>query len=156
MTREARRFAADRLTEVLARTTGTAQHPSGLVAVTATATGELRSVRLLPAALGHGPDAVGRMVVETARLATDAAVQTGYNEVAKALGDSMAMAVESFAGPPPLHRAAPPEATAPAPPPRTGWPPAARRARPAARPRPPVEVDDDEYFADPFRGQRRH
>ncbi|WP_189225717.1 YbaB/EbfC family nucleoid-associated protein, partial [Saccharothrix coeruleofusca] len=101
MTLEARRFAADRLTEVLARVTGTARHPSGLVEVTATATGELRAVRLLPAALGHGPDAVGRMVVETGALATDAAVRTSYNEVAKALGDSMAMAVESFAGPPP-------------------------------------------------------
>ncbi|MEV0678347.1 YbaB/EbfC family nucleoid-associated protein [Actinosynnema sp. NPDC050436] len=217
---EERVAAADRLADLLSRVTATAEHPSGLVTVTASAAGALRSVRLHPAALGHGPDAVGGLVAETARLATDAAVQTGYNELAKTLGDSMAMAVEDFAGPPPLHRQADPAeawgATASDRPahlrdtsrqpgagdPRTapgrpghgqpahrrderdpGQPPGSRDAsgsgqasgtgppapaappwssgRPRgprpARPRPaaPVEDDDDDFFADPFRGQRR-
>ncbi|MBW4716132.1 YbaB/EbfC family nucleoid-associated protein [Saccharothrix obliqua] len=100
---EERIAAADRLAEVLARVTGTATHPSGLVTVTASAVGALRSVRLRPEALGRGAEALGQAVAETARLATDAAVQTSYNELAKTLGDSMAMAIEDFAGPPPLR-----------------------------------------------------
>ncbi|NUT50515.1 MAG: YbaB/EbfC family nucleoid-associated protein, partial [Saccharothrix sp.] len=108
MTREQRLAAAEGLTEVLARTTGTAEHPTGLARATATATGDLKSLDLHPAALAQGPDAVGRLVVETARLATDAAVQTSYNELAKSLGDGMAMAVEAFAGPPPLKTAGTP------------------------------------------------
>lgn len=180
MTREQRLAAAEGLTEVLARTTGSAEHPTGLARATATATGELRALDLHPNALAQGPDAVGRLVVETARLATDAAVQTGYNELAKSLGDSMALAVEAFAGPPPFkavpaapgltpavpapaataaHQAGRGEPARPAAPPRTAGPPAPpwagqRQSRPAARPE-PVETDDDDYFADPFRGQRQ-
>ncbi|CCH34954.1 YbaB/EbfC family nucleoid-associated protein [Actinosynnema sp. NPDC047251] len=172
---EERIAAADRLTDLLSRVTGTAEHPSGLVTVTASAVGALRSVRLHPAALGQGPDAVGRLVAETARLATDAAVQTSYNELAKTLGDSMAMAIEDFAGPPPLHRQAEPvePARPQAPPPGsvsgqpsgTGPHPAAAppwaagrpRGPQPARPRPAAapDEDDDDFFADPFRGQRR-
>lgn len=180
MTQEQRLSAAEGLTEVLARTTGSAEHPTGLVRATATATGELKALDLHPNALAQGPDAVGRLVVETARLATDAAVQTGYNELAKSLGDGMAMAVEAFAGPPPLkaapvptapvpavpvptttgaHQAGRGEQARPAAPPRAAGPPAPpwagqRQGRPAARPE-PVETDDDDYFADPFRGQRQ-
>jgi hypothetical protein len=151
---------------------------------TATATGELKWLRLHPHALGQGPRAVGQLVVETARLATDAAVQRGYNELAKSLGDSMAIAIEGFAGPPPFRTAAdaaaqpsfqagarpsnetgvqpafqadarpsfdgtvgpsyggtaqPPFAAAPPPP-----------VRPGRKPRPPVDDDEDAYFADPF------
>ncbi|GAA3842768.1 hypothetical protein GCM10022243_06520 [Saccharothrix violaceirubra] len=156
---EASRFAADRLTEVLARTVGRAEHPSGLARVTATANGELRDLQLHPALLAQGPDAVGRTVVETARLATDAAVQTSFNELAKALGDGVAIAVEAFVGAPPFRveaerSVAEPESTstpfAPAPTPPVTGPPAR-----AQRPRPPAEEDEDAYFADPFRGQRR-
>lgn len=103
---EERISAADRLTDVLARVVGTATHPSGLVTVTASAVGVLKAVRIQPAALGQGPDAVGRLVTETARLAVDAAVQTSYNELAKSLGDGMAMAIEDFAGPSPFARRA--------------------------------------------------
>jgi hypothetical protein len=199
---EQRLAAAEGLTEVLARTTGTAEHPTRLARVTATATGELKALDLHPNALAQGPDVVGRLVVETARLATDAAVQVSYNELAKSLGDGMAMAVEAFAGPPPLRTAATaPDAAAPlaaaplaaaplaqpgarkpgAPVPGSqslgapastsdeqAWSGASTRAtapaappwagqrtnRPAARPE-PVETDDDDYFADPFRGQRQ-
>lgn len=159
MTREQRLAAAEGLTEVLARTTGSAEHPTRLARATATATGELKALDLHPNALAQGPDAVGRLVVETARLATDAAVQTSYNELAKSLGDSLAMAVEAFAGPPPLKTAAAlqPQVTSPtAAPARSTRPPWAGqvKSRPAPRPQ-PEETDDDDYFADPFRGQRQ-
>ena len=103
---EQRRQATERLTEVLARSVGTAEHPSRMAIATATATGVLTWLRLHPHALGQGPRAVEQLVVETARLATDAAVQRGYNELAKSLGDSMAIAIEGFAGPPPFRTAA--------------------------------------------------
>ncbi|MCC8248657.1 YbaB/EbfC family nucleoid-associated protein [Saccharothrix luteola] len=162
MTQEQRLAAAEGLTEVLARTTGSAEHPTRLARATATASGELKALDLHPNALAQGPDAVGRLVVETARLATDAAVQKSYNELAKSLGDGMAMAVEAFAGPPPLKTApalpplVTPPTTAPA---RTAGataPPWAGQVRGRAAPRPrPEETDDDDYFADPFRGQRQ-
>ncbi|QQQ75793.1 hypothetical protein IOD16_32760 [Saccharothrix sp. 6-C] len=166
MTQEQRLAAAEGLTEVLARTTGSAEHPTRLARATATASGELKALDLHPNALAQGPDAVGRLVVETARLATDAAVQKSYNELAKSLGDGLAMAVEAFAGPPPLRTAqtppvpAEPQVTPPAAlRPRTAGPTAPPWAgqvgsRPAARPQ-PEETDDDDYFADPFRGQRQ-
>ncbi|MEU5691157.1 YbaB/EbfC family nucleoid-associated protein [Actinosynnema sp. NPDC020468] len=141
--------AAERLTAVLARTVGAVEHPSGLCRVTATATGELRDVRLHPALLQRGSDAVGELVVATARLATDSAIQKSFNELAKALGDGMAMAVEAFAGPPPLHQHL---VTDPAPP--VSSTPQARATRPRRPPAPPEE-DEDDFFADPFRGQRR-
>ena len=171
MTQEQRLAAAEGLTEVLARTTGSAEHPTRLARATATATGELKALDLHPNALARGPEAVGRLVVETARLATDAAVQKSYNELAKSLGDSMAMAVEAFAGPPPLKtvaagtvagtaQTAEPQVTPPAagrpraagqtPPPWAGQ----VKGRPAPRPQ-PEQTDDDDYFADPFRGQRQ-
>ncbi|MCE6999445.1 hypothetical protein LZG04_32235 [Saccharothrix sp. S26] len=157
---EQRLAAAEALTEVLARTTGSAEHPTRLARATATATGELKALDLHPNALARGPEVVGRLVVETARLATDAAVQRGYNELAKSLGDGLAMAVEAFAGPPPLKAAPKPQVTAPvveqqgaSGPARPPWA-GQVRSRPAARPQ-PEEIDDDDYFADPFRGQRQ-
>ncbi|PSL54606.1 hypothetical protein B0I31_106120 [Saccharothrix carnea] len=162
---EQRLAAAEGLTEVLARTTGSAEHPTRLARATATATGELKALDLHPNALAQGPDAVGRLVVETAQLATDAAVQKSYNELAKSLGDGLAMAVEAFAGPPPFKAAQDAQApqalvTAPVEAPReapgTHRPPWADqvKGRAAARPR-PEETDEDDYFADPFRGQRQ-
>ncbi|NUT99002.1 MAG: hypothetical protein HOY78_44070 [Saccharothrix sp.] len=160
---EDRIAAADRLTDVLARVVGTATHPSGLVTVTASAVGTLRNVRIQPAALQRGADAVGGLVVETARLAVDAAVQTSYNELAKSLGDSMAMAIEDFAGPSPFARRSeaepnPPQAAPPPAPQQRPTPPWAGQRTPAPRSRPappPEDDDDDDFFADPFRGQRR-
>ncbi|MFC6089529.1 hypothetical protein [Saccharothrix lopnurensis] len=168
MTREERLAAAEALTGVLARVVGAAEHPTGLARATATATGELTSLDLHPAALARGPDAIGRLTVETARLAAEAAVQRSYDELAKALGDGLATAVEAFAGPPPLRasretqrdtpRHPSPHPAPPTPPPAPGTPPRAsgqppRRA--SARPDPTGSGDDDDYFADPFRGQRR-
>lgn len=163
MSREERLAAAEALTDVLARVVGAAEHPTGLARATATATGELKSLDLHPGALARGPEAIGRLVVETAGLAAEAAVQRGYNELAKALGDGLATAVEAFAGPPPLRasRDAPPPGGPPptpvAPPPVAAPPWATRQParRPSPRPAPTDPDDDDDYFADPFRGQRR-
>ncbi|MDQ2587215.1 hypothetical protein [Saccharothrix yanglingensis] len=169
MSAEEKLAAAEALTRVLARTTGSAEHPSGLARVTATAGGELVALDLHPAALARGPQAVGALVVETAALATGVAVQRSYDELAKSLGDGVAMAVEAFAGPPPFARAARPPAAAapvasgpaasgPVPPGPVAPGPFSRRPRPSppARHRgEPGEVDDDDYFADPFRGQRQ-
>ncbi|MBY8849745.1 hypothetical protein [Saccharothrix longispora] len=179
MSAEEKLAAAEALTRVLARTTGSAEHPSGLARVTATAGGELVALDLHPAALARGPQAVGALVVETAALATGVAVQRSYDELAKSLGDGVAMAVEAFAGPPPFARAArPPAAAGPAAPvpaapvPAASGPAASGPVPPgpvapgpfSRRPRPspparhrgdPGEVDDDDYFADPFRGQRQ-
>ena len=167
MSREERLATAEALTGVLARVVGAAEHPTGLARATATATGELKSLDLHPAALAQGPDAIGRLTVETARLAAEAAVQRSYDELAKALGDGLATAVEAFAGPPPPRTArGTPQHTSPhtpppaphTPPPAPSTPPwAAGRPprRPAPRPTPAEFDDDDDYFADPFRGQRR-
>jgi DNA-binding protein YbaB len=146
---EQRQHAADRLAEVLGRMTGTAEHHTGLATATATATGELKSLRLNPAVLNQGPDAVGRIVVETARQATDIAVQRSFNELAKSLGDSIAMTIEDFAGAPPVRNAPPPIPQAPAAAPAPAW---QVKQAPARRPRPPVDDDEDAYFADPFGG----
>ncbi|WP_309112483.1 YbaB/EbfC family nucleoid-associated protein [Saccharothrix sp.] len=144
---EERISAADRLTDVLARVVGTATHPSGLVTVTASAVGALKAVRIQPAALGQGPDAVGGMVTETAGLAVDAAVQTSYNELAKSLGDSMAMAIEDFAGPSPFARRAEAEQHAGPPTPGSAPQPGSaprgglRPPEPSSRPTPTIPGD---------------
>ncbi|MFT7836581.1 hypothetical protein Q5530_10565 [Saccharothrix sp. BKS2] len=172
MSREERLAAAEALTGVLARVVGAAEHPTGLARATATATGELTSLDLHPAALARGPDAIGRLTVETARLAAEAAVQRSYDELAKALGDGLATAVEAFAGPPPLRASQEPlrdtrrhPSQHPSPHPAPPTPPAAQGTppwaagqpprRPSPRPAPAGFDDDDDYFADPFRGQRR-
>ncbi|MGM1061595.1 YbaB/EbfC family nucleoid-associated protein [Saccharothrix sp. Mg75] len=162
MSAEERLAAAETLTSVLARTTGSAEHPSGLARVTATANGDLVALDLHPAALARGPGAVGALVVETAALATDAAVQKSYDELAKSLGDGVAMAVEAFAGPPPFAVRGNPnrarEAVPTAPPVSPPGPPppwAGQVGRAPRRGRPVEPEDDDDYFADPFRGQRQ-
>jgi DNA-binding protein YbaB len=129
-----------KLQQVLASTVGVAEHPSGLATVHASARGELRAVYLHPALLNQGHVAVGQIVTETARLATSAAVQTSFNEIAKSLGDGMAMVVEGIAGDAPFRSGPPVVEPVAAPPPA-----------PARRSRPPVDDDDeDAFFQDPF------
>lgn len=141
MVSEERLRETSRLQEVLASTVGVAEHPSGLATVHASARGELRAVYLHPALLNQGHVAVGQVVTETAALATSAAVQTSFNEIAKSLGDGMAMVIEGIAGDAPFRSGAVAPASVEASPP----PP------PARRPRPPVEdEDEDAFFQDPF------
>ncbi|WP_177220938.1 YbaB/EbfC family nucleoid-associated protein [Lentzea xinjiangensis] len=140
---EDRLQAVEQLQRELRAITATVEHPNGLCTVTASAKGELRAVHLHPALLGHGAHAVGQVVTETARLATDAAVQTSFNRMALALGDGMAIDVESVTGDAPFRSAAhpvvPPEpAVEQAPPPRR------RRAEVVEDP------DEDAFFSNPF------
>lgn len=143
MVSEERLQETAKLQQVLASTVGVAEHPSGLATVHASAHGELRAVYLHPALLNQGHVAVGQVVTETALLATSAAVQTSFNEIAKSLGDGMAMVVEGIAGDAPF-RSGPPVAEPVAAPP----PP---QQAPARRTRQPVDDDDeDAFFQDPF------
>lgn len=140
---EERRQAVEQLQRDLAVTVGTVEHPNGLCTVTATARGELRAVHLHPSLLHQGPQAVGQVVTETARLATNAAVQTSFNAMAKALGDGMAIDVESIAGDSPF---------------RSTWNPvvpenvAAPEAAAPRQPRRPIveDPDEDAFFENPF------
>ena len=137
---EERLQAVEQLQRDLAVTVGTVEHPNGLCTITATARGELKAVHLHPALLNQGPRVVGQVVTETARLATNAAVQISFNTMAKALGDGVAIDVESIVGDSPF---------------RSTWNPVVAPvvAGPEERrPRRPVvdDPDEDAFFENPF------
>lgn len=140
---EDRMQAVEQLQRDLTGTAETVEHPNGLCMVTATAKGELKAVHLHPALLTQGAPAVGEVVTETARLATNAAVQTSFNKMALALGDSVAIDVESIAGDSPF---------------RSTWNPvvapkaAVGEAAPERRQRAPIldDPDEDAFFENPF------
>ncbi|MFS8104870.1 YbaB/EbfC family nucleoid-associated protein [Lentzea alba] len=140
---EERMQATERLQRDLKAVAATVEHPNGLCTVTASATGELKAVHLHPALLNQGPQAVGQVVTETARLATNAAVQTSFNKMALALGDGVAIDVESIAGDSPFRSTwnpvVPPKSAAP-------------EAPAERRPRTPLveDPDEDAYFENPF------
>ncbi|MET8756570.1 YbaB/EbfC family nucleoid-associated protein [Lentzea sp. NPDC004782] len=140
---EERLQAVEQLQRDLAVTAETVEHPNGLCMVTASAKGEIRALHLHPALLQQGAKAVGDVVTETVRLAANAAVQTSFNKMALALGDGMAIDVESIAGDSPF---------------RSTWNPvapqksAAGKATPQRRPRTPIveDPDEDAFFENPF------
>ncbi|MGZ3142315.1 hypothetical protein ACVDFE_10035 [Lentzea chajnantorensis] len=140
---EERMRAVEQLQRDLAMTAETVEHPSGLCTATATASGELRALHLHPALLSRGARAVGQVATETARLATNAAVQTSFNRMALALGDGMAINVEAIAGDSPF---------------RATWNPvvppvvAAPEAVAPRQPRTPLvdDPDEDAFFENPF------
>ena len=140
---EERLQAVEQLQRDLAVTAETVEHPNGLCMATASAKGEIRSLHLHPALLQQGAKAVGDVVTETVRLATNAAVQTSFNKMALALGDGMAIDVESIAGDSPF---------------RSTWNPvvpqksAAPEAASERRPRTPIveDPDEDAFFENPF------
>ena len=105
--------------------------------------GEIKALHLHPALLGQGPQAVGEVVTETVRLATNAAVQTSFNKMALALGDGMVIDVESIAGDSPFRSTwnpvVPPKSAAPEAPPE-------RRPRTARVDDP----DEDAFFENPL------
>ncbi|WP_146771697.1 YbaB/EbfC family nucleoid-associated protein [Lentzea atacamensis] len=140
---EDRMQAVEQLQRDLAVTTETVEHPNGLCMVTASAKGEIRALHLHPALLQQGPRAVGEIVTETVRLATNAAVQTSFNKMALALGDGMAIDVESIAGDSPFRSTWNPVA-----PPKS----AAEAAPAERRPRAPIveDPDEDAFFENPF------
>ncbi len=140
---EERMQAVEQLQRDLAVTVETVEHPNGLCRVTASAKGELKAVHLHPALLNQGPQAVGEVVTETVRLATNAAVQTSFNKMALALGDGMAIDVESIAGDSPFR-----STWNPVVPPKS----AAEEAVGERRPRSPIveDPDEDAFFENPF------
>lgn len=140
---EERMQATEQLQDDLARTAETVEHPNGLCMVTASAKGELKALHLHPALLKQGPRAVSEVVTETARLATNAAVQTSFNKMALALGDGMAIDVESIVGDSPFR-----STWNPVVPPKS----AAGEAPAERRPRTPIldDPDEDAFFENPF------
>jgi DNA-binding protein YbaB len=140
---EERMQATEQLQRDLRAITATVEHPNGLCTITASATGELKAVHLHPTLLNQGAQAVGQVVTETARLATNAAVQTSFNKMALALGDGVAIDVESIAGDSPFR-----STWNPVVPPKS----AAEEAVGQRRPRTPVvdDPDEDAFFENPF------
>ena len=94
----ARQDALSTVDTVLERVTGTACDRAGTVEVTVDGRGKLVRLRLAPDACRHGPDGLGRLIVEVARVAMDDATQTGYNKVARLLGDDLTLALEQLSG----------------------------------------------------------
>ncbi|MDT7783810.1 MAG: hypothetical protein QOF58_2229 [Pseudonocardiales bacterium] len=140
---EERMQATEQLRQDLARTAETVEHPNGLCMVTASAKGEIKALHLHPALLQQGARPVGEVVTETVRLATNAAVQTSFNRMALALGDGMAIDVESIVGDSPFR-----STWNPVVPPKSAAPEAAQERRP----RTPVveDPDEDAFFENPF------
>ncbi|GAB2854017.1 hypothetical protein GCM10027200_62840 [Lentzea nigeriaca] len=140
---EERIQATEQLQRDLETLTATIEHPNGLCMATASPKGEIKALHLHPALLQQGAQAVGEVVTETVRLATNAAVQTSFNKLALALGDGMAIDVESIAGDSPFR-----STWNPVVPPKS----AAEEAPPERRPRTPIvdDPDEDAFFENPF------
>jgi DNA-binding protein YbaB len=94
----ARQDALSKVDEILAGVTGTARDTNGSVEVTVDGRGKLVRLRLAPDAGRYGPDGLGRLIVKVARVAMDDATQTGYNKVARLLGDGLTYALEQLSG----------------------------------------------------------
>jgi DNA-binding protein YbaB len=140
---EERMRATEQLQRELGVLTATAEHPNGMCMVTASPKGEIKALHLHPALLNQGAQAVGQVVTETVQLATNAAVQASFNKMALALGDGMAIDVESIAGDSPF---------------RSTWNPVvppkspAEQAPPERRQRSPrvEDPDEDAFFENPL------
>ncbi|GGM84738.1 hypothetical protein GCM10011609_21110 [Lentzea pudingi] len=139
---EERLQATEQLQRELGALTATVEHPNSMCTVTASPKGEIKALHLHPALLNQGARAVGQVVTETVRLATNAAVQVSFNKMALALGDGMAIDVESIAGDSPFRSTwnpvVPPEA------PAEQAPPERRQRAPRAE-----DADDDAFFDNP-------
>lgn len=140
---EDRMQATEQLQRDLEALTATVEHPNGLCMVTASLKGAITALHLHPALLNQGAQAAGQVVTETVQLATNAAVQTSFNKMALALGDGMAIDVESIAGDSPFR-----STWNPVVPPKTAVP----EAPPERRPRAPFveDPDEDAFFENPF------
>ncbi|MFB9428835.1 YbaB/EbfC family nucleoid-associated protein [Streptoalloteichus tenebrarius] len=95
---EQRQRASEHLERALDRVTATARSADGTVVAVASARGELLRLDLYPAALQHGPRAVGEAIAETARRAARIAVQRCFDTLAPVLGDQLTMTVEELVG----------------------------------------------------------
>ena len=140
---EERLRATEQLQRELAALTAMVEHPNGLCMVTASPKGEIKALHLHPSLLTQGAQAVGQVVTETVQLATNAAVQTSFNKMALALGDGMAIDVESIAGDSPFRSTWNPVVPPKAP---------AEQAPPERRQRSPrvEDPDEDAFFENPL------
>jgi DNA-binding protein YbaB len=141
---EQRRQASEDLQRRIGSIVASARDPDGLVEVTATASGEMKSLRLQPGALHRGVRWLGETITATAQQAAEFARQRSLNQLALVLGDEVAGQLEGAMGVAPARAA--------------GWdvvsnwagnrPPAA--APPAAHgtiTSAPGEDDDDDVFS---------
>lgn len=94
----ARQDALSKVDVILERVTGTARDSEGTVEVTVDGRGKLVTLRLAPNAARYGPEGLSRLIVEVARVAMDNATQSGYNKVARLLGDTLTHALEQLSG----------------------------------------------------------
>ncbi|MGH3875601.1 MAG: YbaB/EbfC family nucleoid-associated protein [Actinophytocola sp.] len=94
----ARQDALSKVDEVLEQVTGTAHDRKRTVEVTVDGRGRLVRLWLAPDAARYGPEGLGRLIVEVARVAMDDATQSGYNKVALLLGDNLTFALEQLSG----------------------------------------------------------
>lgn len=95
---QARQDALSKVDGILETVTGTARDRDGTVEVTVDGRGKLVHLSLAPQAARYGPEGLGRLVVEVARVAMDDATQRGYNKVALLLGDNLTLALEQLSG----------------------------------------------------------
>ncbi|MET0237915.1 MAG: YbaB/EbfC family nucleoid-associated protein [Kibdelosporangium sp.] len=140
---ELRRQASEDLQRRIGSVLAGARDPDGLVEVVATATGEMKSLRLQPGALHRGVRWLGETITATAQQAAQFATQRSLNQLALVLGDEVAGQLEGAMGIAPARAA--------------GWDLVGNRA-PAVPPAAPhgtitsapgEEEDDDVFSFDP-------
>lgn len=102
---EARRRASEDLQRRIGSIVAAARDPDGLVEVAATATGELKGLRLQPAALHRGVRWLGETITATAHQAAEFARQRSLNQLALVLGDEVAGQLEGAMGVAPARAA---------------------------------------------------
>ena len=102
---EQRRKASEDLQRRIGSILATARDPDGLVEATASATGELKSLRLQPGALHRGVRWLGETITATAQQAAEFATQRSLNQLALVLGDEVAGQLEGAMGVAPARAA---------------------------------------------------
>jgi DNA-binding protein YbaB len=102
---EERRRASENLRQRVESILATASDREGLVQATTTASGELRSLRLQPAALHRGARWLGETVTAVAQQAAEFARQRGLNHLALVLGDEVTGQLEGAMGVAPARAA---------------------------------------------------
>ncbi|TDV41490.1 YbaB/EbfC family nucleoid-associated protein [Actinophytocola oryzae] len=94
----ARQEALSKVDGILAGVRGTAHDRNGTVEVTVDGRGKLVNLWLAQEAARYGPDGLARLIVKVTAVAMDDATQTGYNKVARLLGDNLTFALEQLSG----------------------------------------------------------
>lgn len=133
---ELRRKASEDLQRRIASIHAVARDPEGLVEATTTASGELKSLRLQPAALHRGVRWLSETIMATAHQAAEFARQRSLNQLALVLGDDAAAQLEGAMGIAPARAA--------------GWDVIGDRgpsAMPASAPAAARDEEDDDVFA---------